>query len=502
MCNCPAVNLSRELPKLDFPVLDMRPTNGQASIGTLTLDNVGPLLLMTAGVRRYGVSRVRRWAATGGNLGSIKRWAATGGNLGSVELFLIANRVEGLQPGTYFYEGADHALSLVERHRERMPLNDFVRRVQANWSGDIPDALVIFTGAFHRLREKYGAFGYRLTHLDSGAGISQMRLLASALKIPCHPMHRWPDDLIEDFLNLEPLDEIPTGVLPLSASSEQPSSVTTLTGLPASNRSLDQFIGLSTEEITQMVYRDGQMNESDLTLGEYAVPEELLGQPGGQKGRIVSLPVERVGGRLLGEVLTGRYSVRTYTDDPVSLAQLSTILGYAHRWDATEWRSGERGDEALNFTVLAHNVEGLEPGVYAYEPVSRALISLRGELSVEESEDLFVQPEFVEAPVTIWISANLAAACSRAGSFGHRRLLIRAGAAGHRLWMASLALGMAGCLVAGVIPGAARRRLGMDGYTNAILLAFAAGHGSYHPRKPPGNQIVPATTARLIKEDA
>jgi SagB-type dehydrogenase family enzyme len=489
MSNCPAVNLSRELPRLDSPILDMGPANGPASIGTLTLDNVGPLLLMTAGVRRYGIRRV-------------KRWGATGGNLGSVELFLIANRVEGLNPGTYFYEAADHALSLVERRRERIPLTDFVRRVQANWIGDIPDALVIFTGAFHRLREKYNAFGYRLTHLDAGAGISQMRLLASALKIPCHPMRHWPDDLIEDFLSLEPLDQIPTGVLPLCASSEQPSSVTTRPGVPASNRTMDQFIGLDAEEITRMVYRDGRMSESDLTLGEYAVPEELLAQHGGQKGRIVSLPVERVGGRLLDEVLTGRHSVRTYTVDPVSLAQLSTILGYAHRWDATEWRSGERGEEALKFTVLANNVEGLEPGVYAYEPVSRELISLRGALSDKESMSLYAQSEFAEAPVTVWISANLAAACSRAGSFGHRRLLIRAGAAGHRLWMASLALGMAGCLVAGVIPGAARRRLGMDGYTNASLLAFTAGHGSLHPRKLLGKQIVPATTARLTKEEA
>jgi SagB-type dehydrogenase family enzyme len=471
MTNCPAISLGRELPKLDFPILDMGPANAPASNRALTLDNLGPLLLMTAGVRRYGMRRV-------------KRWAATGGNLGSVELFLIANRVEGLKPGAYFYEAADHTLSLIERHHERMPFTDFMRRVQSNGDGDMPDALVIFTGAFHRVREKYGAFGYRLTHLDSGAGVSQMRFLANALKIPCHPLRRWPDDLIEDVLSLEPLDEIPTGVLPLCASSAQRPSVMTRPGLPVSNRSLDQFIGLGAEEITRMVYRDGRMNESDLALGEYAVPEELLRRPGGQKGAIVSLPVERVGGRLLDEVLSSRHSVRTYTDDPVSLAQLSTILGYAHRWDAAEWRSGERGEEDLKFTVLANNVEGLEPGVYAYEPVSHELVSLRGALSVEESSDLFVQPEFAEAPVTVWIGANLAAACSRAGSFGHRRLLIRAGAAGHRLWMASLALGMAGCLVAGIKPRAARTSFGLDGYTNASLLAFAAGHGRLHQRRP------------------
>jgi hypothetical protein len=49
MSNCPGISLSRELPRLDSTVLDMRPANGPASNGTLTLDNVGPLLLMTAG---------------------------------------------------------------------------------------------------------------------------------------------------------------------------------------------------------------------------------------------------------------------------------------------------------------------------------------------------------------------------------------------------------------------------------------------------------------------
>jgi hypothetical protein len=42
----------------------------------------------------------------------------------------------------------------------------------------------------------------------------------------------------------------------------------------------------------------------------------------------------------------------------------------------------------------------------------------------------------------------------------------------------------------------------MDGYTNATLLTFATGHGSLHPRTLIGKQIIPAPTARVIKEDA
>jgi hypothetical protein len=42
--------------------------------------------------------------------------------------------------------------------------------------------------------------------------------------------------------------------------------------------------------------------------------------------------------------------------------------------------------------------------------------------------------------------------------------------------MTALSLGLSGCMVAGVVPGAARRLLGFDGYGTASLLAFVMGH--------------------------
>jgi nitroreductase len=95
--------------------------------------------------------------------------------------------------------------------------------------------------------------------------------------------------------------------------------------------------------------------------------------------------------------------------------------------------------------------------------------------------ELFVQSDFADAPAVIWIAGNLAAACASDGARGHRHLLLRAGAAAHRLWMAALASGLNGSIVAGLVPGAARRLLGFDGYKTASLLAFAAGHRREDP---------------------
>lgn len=65
------------------------------------------------------------------------------------------------------------------------------------------------------------------------------------------------------------------------------------------------------------------------------------------------------------------------------------------------------------------------------------------------------------------------AACTEPA--GHRRLLLRAGAAGHRCLMAVLGQGFAGCLVAGLIPGAARALLGLNGFDRASLFGVAFG---------------------------
>jgi hypothetical protein len=121
------------------------------------------------------------------------------------------------------------------------------------------------------------------------------------------------------------------------------------------------------------------------------------------------------------------------------------------------------------------NVLQLEAGIYRYNPLSHSLIHQGSGLSYEEMKTLFVQPEYAAAPFVIWIAGNLAAACFAQGGHGHRQLLFRAGAAGHRLWLASLGLGLRGSSFAGLIPGAARTLLDLDGYKRASLFAFAAG---------------------------
>ena len=468
--NCPLFALPGEMPKLDRGSLDVLHERSVGSNQPLTLREVAAILMLTGGIRESARGEEQT-----------KRWAATAGNLGSVELYLLARNVDGLPPGLYLYQPREHSLAAFHRRGGELKAGEFMQRLVRKRGDELPDALVLFTGAYHRLSRKYGPFGYRLVNLDAGAALSQMHLAATALGIRSSTAKLWADDLMEEQLNLEPWQEQSTAVAELygtAAVSSDHSQEKSLAGcVPASGKAAHEFRDLPVHEIVQTLYRESRRLEQDLEAPPAHIPQELLVRDQ-QEENLVPLPEPARGGRLISDNFGRRYSTRHYGHEPVSLSQISTMLQCAYAEDMHVWPEEHAAGLPLTFIVLALKVEGCEPGIYRYQPSRHELAWIAPAPSKQDALELFPQPEFSAAPVVIWSFGNLVAACTRHGSFGHRLLLLRAGSAGHRLWMAGLGMGLAGCLVAGVVPGAARRQFGFDGYKHASLLAFAVGYGA------------------------
>src|SRR5579871_512224 len=457
--HCPLHVLPQRLPDWKNGILDVLMSGPMSSGQPLTLENVATLLLTTGGIRdsRAGITKV-------------KRWAATAGNLGSVELWLAARNVEGLEPGYYYYQPQHHSLAAYRRRSGALAIDDFMRRLIPDGPQPLPDALLIFTGAFHRVARKYGPFAYRLVNLDAGAAISQLCIVAECLNVAARPACRWADDLIEDQLNLESFNDHCTGVVALfqnmlggrpgfAWSQKGPRQ-----GVPASAKSPGQFGGLSLQEVLELTHRESRISEKELNLGPFAAPSEFLDSTG-ELSSPLPLPPARHGGEPVGRVLAARTSVRLYAPKPVSLDQIATMLACAHQGDMQDWPEEQCVGQVLTYRVLTWRAQDLAPGIYQYNPQSRTLSFSHPAPSPSGTVELYVQEEFAAAPLVLWITGNLAAACARHGAFGHRELLLRAGAASHRVWMAAMGMGLAGTIVAGVIPGAARRLFGLDGYT-------------------------------------
>src|SRR6185312_1758112 len=172
----------------------------------LTLPRLANLLRLTGGMDRSSTQTKNR----------TRRWAPTGGNLGSVELYVAARNIDGLPCAIYFYQPQEHTLARISRVMQAAEMEELFEQMAS--SGSSADALLFFTAAHHRLAQKYGAFAYRLTQLDAGVAQVQARTVASGLGLSAKVVTNWQDEAIMNFLDLVPFSEILTGVMRVSGA--------------------------------------------------------------------------------------------------------------------------------------------------------------------------------------------------------------------------------------------------------------------------------------------
>jgi SagB-type dehydrogenase family enzyme len=112
------------------------------------------------------------------------------------DLYLIVHSVEGLKPGSYFFQRAQNTLELLKA-------GEF--RAQAYHLGleqDLPaDACVdiFFLADLERILEPYGNRGYRAVQLEAGAIGGRMYLAAYAQHLGATGLTFFDDDVIEFF---------------------------------------------------------------------------------------------------------------------------------------------------------------------------------------------------------------------------------------------------------------------------------------------------------------
>lgn len=172
----------------------------------LTLPRLANLLRLTAGLDRDSTQTKNK----------TRRWAPTGGNLGSVELYVAAREIDGLQRAIYFYQPQEHLLARISSAMQASEMEELIRQVTPRSAP--ADAVLFFAAAHHRLAQKYGAFAYRLTQLDAGVAQVQVRTVASGLGLSAAVVTNWRDEAVMDALDLVPFSEIITGVMQVSGA--------------------------------------------------------------------------------------------------------------------------------------------------------------------------------------------------------------------------------------------------------------------------------------------
>lgn len=169
------------LPGRDFAleatlgaVLERRRSIREYARRSLPLATLGRLLHASYGVRG------RRSGSAGAGY---ERSAPSAGGLYPIELYVAAERVEGLVDGVHHYDGRAHELSLV---RPGAVQDRFVDLTMGQDLAASANLVFIMTAVWERNAYKYGQRGYRYGLLDAGHLGENLYLVATALGLgPC-----------------------------------------------------------------------------------------------------------------------------------------------------------------------------------------------------------------------------------------------------------------------------------------------------------------------------
>ena len=162
----------------------------------LTLEDIGQLL----------------WAAQGITHDRISRTAPSAGGLYPLETYLVAGKVDSLEPGVYRY--------LPEGHRLALELSGDLRRKLCNESlyqdpvAEAP-ASIVFSAVFSRTTGKYGKRGIRYVHMEAGIAAQNVSLQSVSLNLETVIIGAFDDEGVRRVLamtaEVEPLIIMPVG---------------------------------------------------------------------------------------------------------------------------------------------------------------------------------------------------------------------------------------------------------------------------------------------------
>ena len=187
-------------------------------------------------------------------------------------------------------------------------------------------------------------------------------------------------------------------------------------------------------------------------------------------------------------VLFARKSSRIYTDEPITLLQLSFLL-----W-ATQGVKSIRGNNYATLRTVpcggarhefecylaVRNVEGLVPGYYHYMPDRHALELLsEGCQDDDINASLCGQRWALKANAVMYYSVIPYRAEWRYGIYAHRTILIDAGHITENLYIACSASDLGTCAVAAVDTAVSDRMFALDG--NEEYIFYAAPVGTVSP---------------------
>lgn len=359
------------------------------------------------------------------------RATPSAGGLYPTELYWAVWDLPGIEPGLYLFHPLQMALVPVWR-------GDF-RRDVASIFGHHPSvepsrAVAIATTLFARGAWRYKERAYRRMLLDAGHLLGNLAEAAVAEGLDAVPLSGFVDASLSDLLFLDPEEEVPLYGVAIGGALPPGNG-----GSARSPRPPDDLLRVPEGVPFQLhAHRLGAIAELPLER----LPQEPCAAP--LRPGLDYQPLPEPGGLVVDfhPISARRRSCRAYRRGRVPVELFAEVLRWA--WKPLIGRpSLGTQDRWLDTWIAVHAVEGLEDGVWHYDPAGHALARVRSGLFRAECASICLGQELgSESVATFFHTSPLAKAVEACGERVYRALCLDAGHIGQRLNLAAAAAGL------------------------------------------------------------
>jgi len=433
-----AIPLPAELPVTHAPALlaMSHPVETTATTLLLTLHDLAYVLFYAA-----GVTKRRNYPGYGEML---FRAAACTGALYHIDLYLAVSDLPGLRAGLYHFDPHDFALRQLRQ-------GDY-RRVVVEASGNDPalqEAPVIIIGSdtFWRNSWKYRARAYRHSFWDAGTILANLLAAANARALPARLTLGFADAPVNALLGLDTHREVALFLAGLGAGAPLPAASPPVEPLqvdvaPLSSEALD-YPAIH-------IMHDASSLDSSEEAAEWreaaaawrgVAPEASLPAPTGDLVALCPDAEESLPQAALEDVIRRRGSSRQFSQQPLSLTQLSNVLVRATQPIPADFLAAP-GTRINDLYCIVNAVSGLSSGAYVFHPQEQALEVLQaGDFRLQAGALALGQELAADASVAVFALCDVPAVLEHFGNRGYRAAQLQAGILGGRMYLAAYAQG-------------------------------------------------------------
>ena len=400
------------------------------------LETLAQLLFFSAGVTR---SKKHPQGET------FFRAAACTGALYEIELYFActdlrsryqsAGSSPALPAGVYHFGAAEFGL-------RQLRAGDFRQTVVEATGGESSAAhapvIVICTGTYWRNAWKYHSRTYRHFGWDNGTILANMLAMAVAMKLPARVVTGFVDPQINALLGLDTKREVAFSLVPLGRTDSvaaKPDSIPPLELpiVPYSARETDYAAMRKMHEASSLD------SAKEVTAWRIQTPSREMPPAKGNTSALLPTSDSQTPRDTIEQVISRRGSTRQFARDPITMAQLSTILDRAAHGIPADFLN-PFGSRLNDLYLIVNNVVGLTPGTYVYHWEERFLELLkRGEFR-EKAGYLGLEQQIpADAAVDVYFLADLKQILERYGNRGYRAVQLEAGIVGGKLYLAAYA---------------------------------------------------------------